>query len=78
MDAIRRAEQPARQKALELLKKYKNGLTPFEAMTYGHRKLDSYVSDLIAANYPIEKQRIKVKGFNGKEYSTIRYIYKGE
>ena len=77
MDAIQRAEQPARQKALELLKRHPNGLTSFEAMQYYQRKLDTYCSDLIAAGYKITKQRIKVKGFNGKEYSTVRYTYKG-
>ena len=77
MDAMQRAKQPARQKALELLKEHRNGLTPYEAMAYGQRKLDSYVSDLIAGGYPISKQRIKVKGFNGKEYATVRYVYKG-
>ena len=67
-----RATRPSRLKALQLLREHPDGLTSYDAMRWGQRKLDSYVSDLITGGYNIEKVKITQNG-----HSTIRYIYKG-
>ena len=57
--AVLRAKWPTRQRAWGFLRIHSEGITPLEAGKLGHWKLASYISDLIAAGYPIDVIPVK-------------------